>query len=295
MENIVLETNLPYPKFKKGKVREVYDLDEHLLIVASDRISAFDVVLPNGIPDKGKVLTQLSLYWFKQIGDLVGNHVITADIKDYPDNLQEHAETLKGRSMLVKKADVIPIECVSRGYLAGSGWKDYQKTGMVCGIELPSGMRESEELPEPIYTPATKADTGHDINISFSEMKDVVDEGTAEKLRDLTLSIYSKAAGEARGKGIIIADTKFEFGFFEDELILVDEALTPDSSRFWPADSYNPGGPQKSFDKQYVRDFLETLDWDKSPPGPELPAEVVSGTRKRYLEAYKKITGKDLV
>ena len=294
MENVVLETELPYPKFKKGKVREVYDLGENLLIVASDRISAFDVVLPNGIPDKGKVLTQLSLYWFEQIGDLVGNHVITADVSQYPEDLKEHVDSIEGRSMLVKKAEVVPIECVARGYLAGSGWKDYQKTGSVCGIELPSGLKESEELPEPVYTPATKAETGHDMNISFAEMKDIVGKDTSEKLKELTLSIYGKAAKEARSKGIIIADTKFEFGFFDGEIILVDEILTPDSSRFWPADSYKPGGPQKSYDKQYVRDWLETLDWDKSPPGPELPAEVIAGTQKRYREAYKKITGKEL-
>lgn len=294
MENVVLETDLPYPKFKEGKVREVYDLGENLLIVASDRISAFDVVLPNGIPDKGKVLTQLSLYWFEQIGDLVGNHVITADVAQYPEDLKRHADSLEGRSMLVKKADVVPIECVARGYLAGSGWKDYQKTGSVCGIELPSGLKESEELPEPVYTPATKAETGHDINISFAKMTDIVGKDTSEKLKELTLSIYGKAVKEARSKGIIIADTKFEFGFFDGEIILVDEILTPDSSRFWPVDSYKPGGPQKSYDKQYVRDWLESLNWDKSPPGPVLSAEVIAGTQKRYREAYKKITGKEL-
>jgi len=294
MVNAVLETDLPYPKFKKGKVREVYDLGDKLLFVASDRISAFDVVLPNGIPDKGKVLTQLSMYWFTQMKDLVGNHMITADINEYPKELQEHAGVLEGRSMLVKKAEVIPIECVARGYLAGSGWKDYQATGAVCGIELPEGLQQSEELPEPIFTPATKEDSGHDVNVSFEEASENVGEDTMNKIRDLTLSIYKKAADEAQSKGIIIADTKFEFSFADGEIILIDEVLTPDSSRFWPADTYKPGGPQKSFDKQYVRDYLETLDWDKTPPGPELPQEIIEGTRKRYLEAYEKITGKKL-
>ena len=294
MADVVLETNLPYPKFKKGKVREVYDLGESLLFVASDRISAFDVVLPTGIPDKGKVLTQLSLHWFEKMSDVVGNHVITADVSAYPKSLREHTTLLEGRSMLVKKADVIPIECVARGYLAGSGWKEYQKHGTVCGIELPQGLRQADELPEPIFTPATKADAGHDVNISLKDATKLVGEDTAELVKELTLSIYAKAAKEARRKGIIIADTKFEFGLADGEMLLIDEVLTPDSSRFWPADSYRPGGPQKSFDKQYVRDYLETLDWDKTPPGPELPQDVVLGTRKRYLEAYRRITGKEL-
>lgn len=295
MSKAILDTNVPFPKFKSGKVREVYDLGDKLLFVASDRISAFDVILPNGIPDKGKVLTQLSRYWFSQIDETVKNHVITAEVKDYPEELEEYTSMLEGRSMLVEKADVVPIECVARGYLAGSGWKEYQREGQVCGIELPGGLLQSDELPEPIFTPATKAESGHDINISYEEMVDIIGEETSAKLKELTLSIYGNASREARSKGIIIADTKFEFGFLDGELILVDEVLTPDSSRFWPADSYKPGGPQKSFDKQYVRDYLETLDWDKTPPAPNLPNEVIEGTRKRYLEAYSKITGEMLV
>jgi phosphoribosylaminoimidazole-succinocarboxamide synthase len=272
-------------------VRDVYAVDDKLLIVATDRISAFDVVLPSAIPSKGAVLTALSLFWFKFLEDTVSNHLVTADVRLYPAPLPGYGEQLEGRSMLVSRAEVFPIECVARGYLAGSGWKEYRETGEVCGIRLPAGLRESDKLPEPIFTPATKAEAGHDINISERAMEDHVGEEATRELRKLTLAIYSRAAAYARERGIIIADTKFEFGVRNGKVILVDEVLTPDSSRFWPEASYQPGGPQQSFDKQYVRDYLETLDWDKQPPGPTLPEAVVTRTSEKYLEAYRLLTG----
>ena len=277
--------------FRRGKVRDVYAVDDKLLIVATDRISAFDVVLPSAIPSKGAVLTALSLFWFKFLEDTVSNHLVNADVRLYPAPLPGYGEQLEGRSMLVSRAEVFPIECVARGYLAGSGWKEYRETGEVCGIRLPAGLRESDKLPEPIFTPATKAEAGHDINISEREMEDHVGEEATRELRKLTLAIYSRAAAYAQERGIIIADTKFEFGVRSGKVILVDEVLTPDSSRFWPEASYQPGGPQQSFDKQYVRDYLETLDWDKQPPGPTLPEAVVTRTSEKYLEAYRLLTG----
>ncbi|HJQ69794.1 MAG TPA: phosphoribosylaminoimidazolesuccinocarboxamide synthase [Blastocatellia bacterium] len=281
--------------FRRGKVRDVYAVEDKLLVVATDRISAFDVVLPSAIPCKGVVLTQLSLFWFDFLKEAVSNHLITTDTNDYPARLRDYADQLRGRSMLVARAEVFPIECVARGYLAGSGWKDYQKTGEVCGVKLPAGLQESERLPEPIFTPATKAESGHDINIGEREMADIVGEEATERLKELTLAIYRRAAGYAEERGIIIADTKFEFGVRDGEIILVDEALTPDSSRFWPKESYRPGRGQQSFDKQFVRDYLETLDWNKQPPGPELPAEVVQRTTEKYLEAYRLLTGRQIV
>ncbi|HKY03626.1 MAG TPA: phosphoribosylaminoimidazolesuccinocarboxamide synthase [Blastocatellia bacterium] len=280
--------------FRRGKVRDVYAVDDKLLIVATDRLSAFDVVLPNPIPYKGTVLTQLSLFWFDFLKGTVSNHLITANVAEYPPPLDEYADVLELRSMLVTRADVFPIECVARGYLAGSGWKEYKETGEVCSIKLPAGLKESDQLPEPIFTPATKAETGHDINISEREMAHRIGEEATEKLKNLTLEIYSRAAAYARSRGIIIADTKFEFGVKGGQVILVDEALTPDSSRFWPEASYEPGSSQFSFDKQYVRDYLETLDWDKQPPGPELPEGVIARTSEKYLEAYRLLTGKEL-
>ena len=272
-------------------MRDVYAVDDKLLIVATDRISAFDVILPSAIPSKGAVLTALSLFWFTFLEDTVSNHLVTADVKQYPPLLSDYAGQLEGRSMLVSRADVFPIECVARGYLAGSGWKEYRETGEVCGIRLPVGLRESDRLPEPIFTPATKAESGHDINISEREMSERIGEDATRELRELTLAMYSRAVDYARARGIIIADTKFEFGVRNGKVILVDEALTPDSSRFWPEASYQPGGPQQSFDKQYVRDYLETLDWNKQPPGPTLPEAVVTRTSEKYLEAYRLLTG----
>ncbi len=282
------------PRFKSGKVREVFDLGDKLLFVASDRVSAFDVVLPQGIPDKGAVLTQISAFWFDKMKDLVPNHLISAKANEFPDVLQPHAGLLAGRSMLVRKTKVFPVECVVRGYLAGSGWKDYRGSGKVCGIDLPGGMRESDILQEPIFTPATKEDSGHDINISFEEMERIVGAEWARRMRNTSIEIYRRAREYAAARGIIIADTKFEFGEFEGELMLIDEILTPDSSRFWPADHYEPGRGQPSYDKQFVRDYLETLDWDKTPPPPDLPDDVVRKTREKYLEAYKLLTGEDL-
>jgi phosphoribosylaminoimidazole-succinocarboxamide synthase len=274
----------------QGKVRDMYEVDaKSLVMVASDRISAFDVVLPTPIPDKGRVLTGLSLFWFEQTRDLVANHVITADVREFPAQFRE--PELAGRATLVKKADVVPIECVARGYLSGSGWKEYRASGTVCGIALPEGLVELDRLPEPIFTPSTKATEGHDQNITIDEAAELVGEGLARKLEELTLTIYERGADVARERGIILADTKFEFGFCEGELILIDEVMTPDSSRFWPADEYRPGGGQPSFDKQFVRDWLERSDWDKEPPAPELPADVVDGTASRYREAYERITG----
>jgi phosphoribosylaminoimidazole-succinocarboxamide synthase len=276
----------------RGKVRDIYEVDEHLLIVATDRLSAFDVVLPTPIPDKGKVLTQLSLFWFDKLHGIVPNHIITAS--DFTGALAPYAADLAGRSMLVKRTEPIPIECVVRGYLSGSGWKDYQKTGRVCGIPLPSGLVESSQLPNPIFTPSTKATTGHDENISFEEAAERIGESLALRLRDVSIEIYTRAAAYASARGIIIADTKFEFGLAGHELIWIDEALTPDSSRFWPADEYEPGRAQPSFDKQYVRDYLERIGWNKQPPGPALPAEVVAATRARYRESYERLTGRPL-
>ncbi|MPZ72472.1 MAG: phosphoribosylaminoimidazolesuccinocarboxamide synthase [Nitriliruptorales bacterium] len=276
-----------------GKVREIYALDEqHLLLVASDRISAFDVVMPTPIPDKGKVLTAMTAFWLDHLAGVVPDHRISTDVADFPTALREHADVLRGRSMLCRRADVLPVECVARGYLAGSGWKEYRAGGTVCGIELPGGLQESAQLPEPIFTPATKAELGeHDENISFERMTDIVGVDLAKRLRDITLGLYAAASAHARGRGIILADTKFEFGIVDAEVTLIDEVLTPDSSRFWPADDYEVGHPQASFDKQYVRDWLETLDWDKTPPGPALPDEIVAGTRRRYVDAYERLSG----
>ena len=276
----------------QGKVRDIYEAgDDHLVMVTSDRISAYDVVLPNPIPDKGRVLTALSLFWFDRTSDLVANHLVTADVREMPDPFRDNAGELAGRTMLVRKAEMFPIECVARGYLAGSGWKEYREDGTVCGIPLPGGLTESAELPEPIFTPATKAVTGHDENISLERAAEIVGEGLAQRLKELTLSIYSFARDLARRRGIILADTKFEFGLVDGEITLADEVLTPDSSRFWPADGYAPGGAQPSFDKQYVRDWLDTSGWDHEPPPPELPETVVEQTAARYREAYERLTG----
>ena len=281
---------------RRGKVRDIYDLTERtgtpqLLIVASDRISAFDVVLPTGIPGKGEVLAQLSLFWFDYLGDLAETHFVTTDLSALGLS-QAEAEQLAGRSMVVRQAEVLPVECVVRGYLAGSGWREYRASGAVCGIGLPKGLRESDQLPEPIFTPTTKAESGHDEPLAFSQAGDLVGREQAEQVRDRSIALYRKAAEYARSRGIIIADTKFEWGVVDGGLILVDEVLTPDSSRFWPADRYEPGHSQPSFDKQFVRDYLETLDWDKTPPGPELPEDVVSKTTEKYVSAYEQITGR---
>jgi len=292
---IILETDLAgVERHARGKVRDVYRIGERLLIVATDRISAFDYILPTGIPDKGRVLTQLSIFWFDFLRELTPTHFLTASVDEYPGPLQQFREQLEGRSMLVKRADMVEIECVARGYISGSGWKEYQQTGAVCGIKLPAGMKESGRLPEPIFTPSTKAQTGHDENISFERVCSLIGEDLARRLRDLTLEIYSRAARYAETKGIIIADTKFEFGFVGGELVLGDEVLTPDSSRFWPADQYRPGGPQFSFDKQFVRDYLESIRWNKQPPAPPLPEEVASKTSEKYRQAYRILTGREL-
>lgn len=276
----------------RGKVRDIYDLGDRLLIIATDRLSAFDVILPTPIPDKGRVLTQLSLFWFDKLAGVVPHHVISAT--DFSGPLAPHAETLRGRSMIVRRTQPVPIECVARGYISGSGWKDYRATGKICGIPLPAGLKESDKLPEPIFTPATKATTGHDENISFEETASQIGESLATRLRDVTLEVYRRASEFAAERGIIIADTKLEFGIDKGELVWIDEALTPDSSRFWPADSYSPGKAQPSFDKQYVRDYLERIGWSKQPPAPALPADVVNATRDKYREAYKRLTGRDL-
>jgi len=276
----------------RGKVRDLYAVGESLLMVATDRISAFDHVLASGIPGKGTVLTQLSLFWFDFLAEIVPNHLITANVDEYPADVAAHAEELRGRSMLVAKAQMFPVECVARGYLSGSGWKDYQATGKVCGIALPAGLRESERLPEPIFTPASKSlDGEHDVNISFEEMAARIGRQTAETLRRLSLQIYSRASAYAETRGLVLADTKFEFGRTAKGIVLADEALTPDSSRYWPLDGYEPGGPQKSFDKQYVRDYLEEIRWNKRSPAPGLPDEVVARTREKYFEAYRLLTG----
>lgn len=293
---VVLGTEIKGLKqFKTGKVRDVYDLDDKLLIVATDRISCFDVILPDGIPDKGKVLTQMALFWFEYLKDIVKDHLITASIDEillYVPKIRDNKIDFHGRSMLVKKAQALPIECVVRGYLSGSGWKEYKSTGKVCGINLPEGLRESDKLPEPIFTPATKAESGHDENITEKEASKIVGENIFEKVKSISLALYQKASNYALSKGIIIADTKFEFGLYNGEIILIDEILTPDSSRFWHKDEYEPGKSQPSFDKQFVRDYLETLDWDKTPPAPNLPQEVIDKTREKYLEALKKISDK---
>ena len=296
LDPVILQTDFPDLNLRaSGKVRDVYQLDnERLLFVATDRISAFDYVLATGIPQKGRVLTQISLFWFNFLSDIVPNHVITADVERYPQTLQKYADQLRGRSMVVQRAEMLPVECVVRGYISGSAWKEYQATGKVCGIELPAGLLESEAFPEPIFTPATKAVTGHDENISFSQMCEIVGSETSSRLRDITLRIYKKAAAYARQRGIIIADTKFEFGRTAQGITLADEVLTPDSSRFWPADKYAPGRSQESFDKQYVRDYLEQIRWNKQPPAPALPAEVANRTSEKYLDAYFQITGRKL-
>jgi len=276
----------------RGKVRDIYDLGDKLLIVATDRLSAFDVILPTPIPDKGRVLTQLSLFWFNLLKDVVPNHVLSAT--DFPAPFDKFKDDLAGRSMVVRKATPLPIECVVRGYISGSGWKDYRATGRICGIALPAGLRESDRLPEPIFTPATKAASGHDENISFEQAASLIGKELAEKVRTVSLEIYRRAAAYAEPRGIILADTKFEFGLLDHDLIWIDEALTPDSSRFWSAAQYSPGGPQPSFDKQFVRDYLERMQWPKTPPGPELPPEVVSATRAKYREAYRILIGREL-
>jgi phosphoribosylaminoimidazole-succinocarboxamide synthase len=293
-EEVLLETKLPLPLRTRGKVRDIYDLGETLLFIATDRISAFDCVLGSGIPCKGRVLTQMSLFWFDFLKDIVPSHLLTADIGEFPRKVARYRKLLDGRSMLVKKAEMLPVECVARGYLAGSGWKEYQKTGKISDIPLPAGLRESDRLPEPIFTPATKATSGHDMNVPFRYVADLLGIELAGRLRDLTLEIYQRASDYALERGIILADTKFEFGFVDGELVLADEVLTPDSSRYWPADRYQPGGPQVSFDKQYVRDYLETLPWDKRPPAPSLPGDVVEKTSEKYQEAYARLTGRTL-
>jgi len=293
--SIILETNLAgVERYGRGKVRDVYSVGDGLVIIATDRISAFDYILPTGIPDKGKVLTQLSIFWFDFLRDLTPTHFLTAQVDEYPQPLPQFRDQLEGRSMLVKRARMIEIECVARGYISGSGWKEYKQHGTVCGIKLPAGLQESDKLPEPIFTPATKAQTGHDENVSFEHIVSLIGEELASRLRDLTLKIYTRAAQYAETRGIIIADTKFEFGFVGDELVLGDEVLTPDSSRFWPAETYKPGGPQFSFDKQFVRDYLESIRWNKQPPAPPLPEDVAARTGEKYRQAYQVITGRAL-
>lgn len=293
MNKTISETDFAELKLlQRGKVRDVYDLGEHLLMVATDRISAFDVVMPNPVPDKGIILTQISLFWFDIMQPLIQNHVVARDVKQYPEICQSYADALQGRSMLVKKAQPLPIECIVRGYISGSGWKEYADSGSICGITLPEGLKESQQLPEPIFTPSTKAEQGeHDINIDFNEAANLIGEAKAQKIRDLSVAIYKKGADLADQKGIIIADTKFEFGSVGDDIILIDEILTPDSSRFWPKESYSAGGPQKSYDKQYLRDYLNTLDWNKKAPGPALPDDVIANTRQKYLDALIQLSG----
>jgi phosphoribosylaminoimidazole-succinocarboxamide synthase len=294
----LLETSFSdLPLHGRGKVRDIYAVGDDLLIVATDRISAFDYVLGSGIPDKGKVLNQLSAFWFERMGDLVRHHVITTDVASYPAATKPYADVLRGRSMLCRRTRPIPIECVARGYLSGSGWKEYRESGSVCGVKLPAGLRESDRLPEPIFTPATKAESGHDVNISEDEAATIVGRDLITRLRDLTLEIYRRGCEHAESKGIVIADTKFEFGLIgaRDEVMLIDEVLTPDSSRFWPSDQYTPGKGQPSFDKQFVRDYLEEIHWNKQPPVPSLPDTVVSRTRDKYVEAFRRLSGRDLV
>ncbi len=293
MEEALIHTELPGIKlFKRGKVRDLYELDDKLLIIATDRISAFDCIMPNGIPGKGRILTQMSLFWFDFVKGIVENHLISADVNQFPQKIQKFKDVLESRSMLVKKAEQIGVECVVRGYLSGSGWREYRSSGTICGIKLPQGLTESDELPEPIFTPATKAASGHDQNISFAEVINLLGEERATILKDLSIQIYTKASEYAESKGIIIADTKFEFGVCSGKIILIDEILSPDSSRFWPRERYQPGCPQESFDKQFVRDYLESLGWNKKPPAPTLPAEVVHKTLAKYEEAYNRLVAK---
>jgi phosphoribosylaminoimidazole-succinocarboxamide synthase len=296
LDSVLIRTDFPDLKLKaSGKVRDVYEIDQtQLLFIASDRISAFDYVLATGIPHKGRVLNQISLFWFDFLADVVPNHLITANVDEYPASVRKYADQLRGRSMLVRRAEIFPVECIARGYISGSGWKEYKATGTISGIALPAGLKESDALPEPIFTPSTKATSGHDENISFDQMCDIVGVETASHLRDLTLRVYKKAAAYARQRGIIIADTKFEFGRTAQGITLADEVLTPDSSRFWPADKYAPGGAQDSYDKQYVRDYLEQIHWNKQPPAPALPADVARRTSEKYLEAYSQLTGHKL-
>jgi len=293
--SVVTETNLPLKTFKKGKVRDVYEANDKLVLIVTDRISAFDFVLPEPIPNKGICLTQISKFWFDYFKDTIPSHVVSADISDFPADLHTYKELLDGRSMLVKKAKVIPIECIVRGYISGSAWKSYQKDGTVCGIKLSSGLKESDKFDEPLFTPSTKAESGHDINISYEKMIEIVGKDDAEKMKALSLKIYNEGARYALEKGIIIADTKFEFGKIGDKIILVDEILTPDSSRFWPADLYKPGKSQPSFDKQYVRDYLSSTGWDKNSNPPHLPKDIINETQSKYQEAYEKITGKKFI
>ena len=292
----LLETRLNgLPPHRHGKVRDIFDLGETLLLVATDRISAFDYVLGSGIPDKGKVLTQLSAFWFDRTRQIVSNHVLTTDVSQYPEEMRRHADILAGRSMLVRKTNPVPIECVARGYLSGSGWKEYAAGGAVCGVPLPPGLRESDRLPQPIFTPATKATTGHDVNISEAHAAELVGADLVGRLRELTLALYAFGAAHAESRGIILADTKYEFGLTPaGDIILIDEVMTPDSSRYWPKDQYRPGGAQPSFDKQYVRDYLEAIHWNKQPPVPALPGEVVLRTREKYIDAFRRLTGRDL-
>ena len=280
---------------RQGKVRDIYEVDDVLLMVATDRISAFDCVLGSGIPDKGKVLTQLSAFWFDRTRDIVANHVVETDVRRYPAQLGEHADILAGRSMLIRKTAPVPVECVARGYLSGSGWADYCSTGAVCGVRLPPGLQQSDRLPEPIFTPANKATSGHDINISEAEAADLIGQPLLEQLRSLTMALYAHGAEHADGCGIVLADTKFEFGLTaDDQILLIDEVMTPDSSRYWPKDEYHPGRAQPSFDKQFVRDYLEQIHWNKRPPVPSLPEDVVTGTRAKYIDAFRRLTGRDL-
>ena len=295
MKTNVIKTDFPDLKiFKRGKVRDVYDLGDNLLMVATDRISAFDVVMPDPIPDKGKILTQISLFWFDLMKPLLKNHIISSKTDDYPEECKKYADILEGRSMLVKKTNPLPVECVVRGYISGSGWKSYQESGRICGIKLPEGLKESEKLAEAIFTPSTKEEVGtHDVNIDFDEAVNLIGKDIAEKVKSLSYEIYKKGAEIAEEKGIIIADTKFEFGLIEDEIILIDEVLTPDSSRFWPKETYRPGGSQESFDKQYLRDYLLSINWDQKPPAPPLPEEVIDNTRNKYIEAFNELTGRN--
>ena len=295
MKTNVIKTDFPDLKiFKRGKVRDVYDLGDNLLMVATDRISAFDVVIPDPIPDKGKILTQISLFWFDLMKPLLKNHIISSKTDDYPEECKKYADVLEGRSMLVKKTNPLPVECVVRGYISGSGWKSYQESGRICGIKLPEGLKESEKLAETIFTPSTKEEVGtHDVNIDFDETVNLIGKDIADKVKSLSYDIYKKGAEIAEERGIIIADTKFEFGLIEDEIILIDEVLTPDSSRFWPKETYLPGGSQESFDKQYLRDYLLSINWDQKPPAPPLPEEVIENTRNKYIEAFNKLTGRN--
>ena len=300
MKEAIVATRLEgLTPFRQGKVRDLYEVGDHLLIVATDRISAFDYILATGIPDKGAVLNQLSAFWFALTADVVPNHVIATDPGDYPDAARRHADVLRGRSMLVRRTRPLAIECVVRGYLSGSGWKEYQKTGRVCGIALPAGLRESDRLPQPIFTPSTKAESGHDVNITEADAAAIVGADLIRDLRERSLEVYRRGAAHAETQGIILADTKFEFGLVDApgtpaSLMLIDEVLTPDSSRFWPADAYAPGGTQPSFDKQYVRDYLEQIGWNKQPPAPALPPDVVAKTREKYVEAFRRLTGREL-